>query len=438
MEAPDPIARALAQPHIVQAICSHLPKKSLGSASLVNRDFFNFATEEKWFAGSLSTLALRTQISRRQLFASKVRRLVMTPTKMVQYSKAFRRIQFSGLKYLSLVSYSGLREEDEKAAIDRELLHRYLQPQLTHLVLRKSRITDLFLHEVESTCQNLRSLRLDLLWAHYTDEALAALIAANPLLEHLRVKPRDRENSEAFAGDELHPLTDDVMDATLLQCARQRKLLSLRIGTDVILKPEPFQRICDQVPEPFPLLREFSGYVPSMAAPLLGQWCKHMHQLDMVFDDSEVPVLREISKMKNLRSMEIDLASGATICSLDMVSLQALSKLEVFSLICEDKSWPQLPLACDDFQKWMASFPNLNVFELEVNIGRHDHCTDGCLATLSRGWSRLERLTWPGIIHFGKLDLEDSTMPLFPNLEDLTVENATVSKDNQWVPKSVP
>ncbi|KAM3471016.1 hypothetical protein MY5147_006080 [Beauveria neobassiana] len=331
-----------------------------------------------------------------------------------------------------------LREVDEKAAIDRELLHRYLQPQLTHLVLRKSRITDLFLHQVESTCHNLRSLRLDLLWAHYTDEALAALIAANPLLEHLHVKPRDRESSEAFAGDELHPLTDDVMDATLLQCARQRKLLSLRIGTDVNLKPEPFQRICDQVPEPFPLLRDFSGYVPSMAAPLLGQWCKHMHQLDLVFDDSEVPVLREISKMKNLQSMEIDLASGATICSLDMVSLQALSKLEVFSLICEDRSWPQLPLACDDFQKWMASFPNLNVFELEVNIGRHDHCTDGCLATLSRGWSRLERLTWPGTIHFGKLDLEDSTMPLFPNLEDLTVENATVSKDNQWFPKSVP
>lgn len=438
MEATDPIARALAQPHIVQTICSHLPMESLTSAALVNRDFFTCASQEKWFTGSLWTLAHRIQLSRRQLYASKVRLLVMNRARIAKYRKAFRRIQFSGLKLLSLVHYStplGEGEEgEEAAAYYRQELHCYLSPQLTHLLLQKCRLTDTFLHEVESKCQHLRFLRLDLNWAHYTDEALAALIAANPLLEDIRFEPRDPVPGSGMLGEDTLDLPkDSVLDATLLQCARQPKLLSLQLGTLVKLTPELFQRICDQVPEPFPVLSRFLGAVPSMAAPLLGQWCKHMHQLYVSVYDAEVPVLPGISKMKNLKVMQIHFAQGTTFCSGDIMSLQALSKLEIFSFFSFIRPYPQLSLTRDDFQKWIASFPDLKVLELEV-----DMLDPGCLTTLSRCCPRIERLVWPGTIHFCELDLEQSTLPLFPNLKQLEVKFATFSDDEQGFPKSVP
>ncbi|KAM3511909.1 hypothetical protein MY11210_004450 [Beauveria gryllotalpidicola] len=438
MEATNPIARALAQPHIVEAICSHLPMESLVSAALVNRDFFTFATDSRWSIGSLWALGHHVQLSRRQLYASKVRLLVMNHARIDKYRRAFRRVQFNGMRFLFLVRYSTPFEGGEEAAAYYRELHRYLSPQLTHLLLQQCRVTDAMLHAVENKCQNLRFLRLDLNWAHHTDEALAALLAANPFLEDIRFEPRDPLPTIRILGEDTfqdNMPKDGVIDATLLQCARQRKLRSLQLGPVVKVTPQLFQRICAQVPEPFPVLDRFMAAVPSMAASLLGQWCKNMHQLVLSIYDAEVPVLQGVSKMKNLRIIQIHFAPGTTFSSSDIMSLQSLSKLEILSFYSFHTPYPRFSLACDHLKEWIASFPDLKVLELQVDNEPDCHDNSSCVATLSRCCPRIERLAWPETIHFSKLNLEQSAMPLFPNLQRLKVDYATVSNDQESFPK---
>ncbi|ATY64669.1 hypothetical protein A9K55_003890 [Cordyceps militaris] len=435
MDVTSPVARALVQPHIVQSICNELPPESLVAAALINRNFFTYATEAKWSEAPLWALAQRVQVSRRQRYASKVRDVALSESQMRKHADALRRVQFDGLRTLLLAHYSSPRlvADDVAAAAkgdDRyhERLHRYLPAGLRALSLSDCHLTDALLRTFRRRCTRLRSLRLDTYWPDFSYDALVAVLAANPLLEDLRLEPRDAGVSPE---GELHgPL--------LVQCARQRKLRALHFGPSLRLPVDALQQIAAEHAAPFPALERLLGVVPSMAIPLLARWCEDMIDMVLNVQDTDVSILEAASKMKKLRRLRVHFVQETTFCKAEILSLQSLSRMESLCLYSEalgEEGFPEFPLTCDEVQTWIACFPLMRELELEVRMTSSQSYL-AALMTVASCCPRLERIMWPGAIDFTNLNLPLLTRPLFPSLQLLHVAFARTGGDRKKFPEN--
>ncbi|EGX94561.1 hypothetical protein CCM_02832 [Cordyceps militaris CM01] len=406
--------RALSQPHIVQAICNELPDDSLAVAACINHDFFVFATETKWNTEPpLWALQQRVQLSRRQLYASKVRSLALDDMAMRKYLHACRKVHFSGMKKLILERY-GVEWVSDDSKMNYGFMHLYLPEQLEALVLSECSPTNPLLGALAERCHRLRSLRLPAYAPRFDFEALAALMAANPLLEELDLHPR------------IFRIREVLPTPLLLQCARQRNLRSIRLPSTMQASAEQFRRIEAEISEPFPALQKLAwADLPSIALPLLSKWCRNMSELLISIHDKDVPVLEALSNMTKLKQARLHVPQEMTMSRSEIMALTSLQRLEDFSytVYSSRMSTTEFSLTANEFEKWIAHFPALREFEMEVDV-RLPRGYDSALATLARCCPHIERLKWPTHIDFSELDLESLSTPLFPNLQFLTVSFA--------------
>lgn len=421
MESPGPMTRALAQPHIVQMICNQLPKESLADAACVNHQFYIFASEAKWYQGRLWALTQRVQISRRQVYASKIRSLETDPSLMRKYGRTFRKLQFGGVKNLTLENYepwSRLREEDES---DHQILHPYLPAQLKELRLHRGRATDVILRTFQHRCHNLRVLHLSELWVDFEYDALVALMAANPLLEDLHVEPGGSITIGAT-----------ISEAFAKQCARQPKLRLLTMPPHTMMTAETIESIEAKITKPFACLERIAARVASSAVPLLAKWSKNLEKLHLVIQDEHIPFLEPISKMKNLKSIRVYFSPKVVFSVAEFMLLRSLPELEEFVLcsgITLDNPMAQLPLNTDQFAEWIAFFPKLREFVMEMRTVDTD-CADLALHALARTCRLIERLGWPWGVDLSALQFEvPAAPPLFPELLEFNVNFTKTSNE---------
>ncbi|KAJ6781460.1 hypothetical protein PWT90_05219 [Aphanocladium album] len=191
----DPVTRALAQPHIVQRICQYLLDQNLVAAAQVDRQFFVLATEVNWYEAPVRMIRLRVQPSRRQLYACKVRTLIIDVAQRDQAHAASGRVRFDGLRELSIESVDICTYEERS-------LRRYLPPTLERLAMFNVIMPPGMLGTVQSQCNQLRVLTISWRTFHRPDMGkvfqpaeLADFMAANPLLEELRLDDPDKNHA---------------------------------------------------------------------------------------------------------------------------------------------------------------------------------------------------------------------------------------------------
>lgn len=415
---PDPVARALAQPHIVQSICDHLPNPSLANAARVDRRFFVFATEAKWRHAPLRMFRLRIPPSRRQLYASKVRVLLYERQAPRQDDALFRKFEFDGLRDLTIRS----EVEIDQAAMR---IRRYLAPTLEGLHFIQCFITPELLRACERHCRQLRVLDILPESTYGMDsDSLTALIAANPLIEELRLQIWPERVRFLMKSD------------LYVQCARQPRLRILTFAREEGFIPVSLQMIQEKVDGPFPALEHLIASVPSSALPLFGQWFDKITVMTLKIVDADVSFVGPMSSMTNLKRVGIEFPSDTIFSKTELMSLRSLSKLEELSFSTDtstDDVLAEFPLTVDEFKNWIKLFPGMKKFGMAVSVEGGPKY-DQAMPAVARSWPQLQKLAWPAGINFSELPLELSAPPLFPNLRSVLADFATADPLSQRFP----
>lgn len=410
----DAVTRALAQPHIVQSICDQLPKESLTDVAQVNHIFFSFATKIKWFSGPLWVLQQRVQISRRQMYASKIRYFDEDQLPWVNH-RAFRRIVFDGLDNLIVDDYRGMHGRHAS-------LGSFFTSALPILYLDGGVIdAPLFIFMAER-CNQLRQLRLNS--NEYVDsQALAVFLAACQSLEVLQLYPY---------------LNEQPLDPSLItQCARQPRLRILHFPRRMQLPTNAAKIIESEVSHPFASLELIQAAVHLDAVAL---FCKYLSkvvrlELDIIGCSSSL-VAQPLSQLRALKTIRLRVPAHYNFSEPEMMSLCSLHMLESISLITEDENYPalaSLALSASQFERWISHFPHLEEFAMSLRVPAEKY--NAALVALGSHCPKLLYCEWPAEIDLSSLQLDSRPEPLFPKLRSMHSPSAVSSADDADFPQ---
>lgn len=404
----NPVSRALAQPHIVQAICEHVPLLRLGVVAQVNRQWLDAAIKIKWEEGDLDILRRRIQPTRRQHYASRIRTLAISHNCLARHDGAFAATSFNNLRLLVL-------DPTIDVTLNPTGLDRYMLPSIEDLVVASSWLNAAFFSTMQTRCPKLRKLVLSLSPTHPICDLLTKFIAAMPRLEHLELEGM--------------MMTDDISAELAVQCARQPNLKFLSTPPSMQIPEEAFQLVASQVQQPFPSLERMLACVPSMALPLFGKWFTNVFELVLNVVDVKIPVLEHVSRMTALKRIRIRFPDGYMFTKAEIMSLRSLPSLEDLNIcsVSHDGVVDEFPLTTDEFAEWIACFPNMKEMEMDVPMPTPFN-TDKAFVTAAKVWPKLVRCVWPTGVDFSEIGLDTGSPPVFPNLMHLTLQTARTSQ----------
>ncbi|POR32481.1 Uncharacterized protein TPAR_07313 [Tolypocladium paradoxum] len=395
MAQPSCMGLALTLPEILvnvfELLESHAP--SLVAAIRVNKQWFACGTDVLWREPPLEALA-DVKEDRRQVYAAKIRALSFFGGDDNAYHARFQHLQFSSLRRVSLDVY----RRDEGGGYH---IRQYIQPSLEEFLLYGSDLDDELLHHVQNTCRRLQRILMDSPGQRVTASSFFNFISGCNSLKHME-----------FECGMDHLLTDEL----LLHLAHRASLSSLAIGK--ACSKQVLEQISTHISEPFKELQTLHMPVPSSAVPLLVELVKHATSLDLAVRDADIPVTRIISAKADLHALSLSFAVPTELSRNDILSLQALSRLERLSIGPEDMYDAAVVTAFSsgfsdsDFDELCSKLPFLRRIEFKVQC----NLSAAALESLSTHCPLLEECTMPQVVDLQALSLDARQAVMFPHL----------------------
>ncbi|OAA66275.1 hypothetical protein ISF_04113 [Cordyceps fumosorosea ARSEF 2679] len=415
--------RALAIPHVVEAICEYLPRSSLCSAAQVDRRFFEYATRCIWGEDAPRVRSLLWHLQRsvtdplhRQLYASKLRSLIVDCRRRDTYDWAFRRppLALDHLRHLLLLRYEG--GATSAGETGRALLRRHVPPDTIRsldLSVADAGLLDGVLGE---RCGRLRELRLD--YPLPADEpALARFVAACPRLEVVEALMFRRGRPASLATEpDAAPWSFSIGPEVMVECARLPHLRELMLPFNGEVPSKALGMMDARVSRPFRSLRKMRVVVPWVIRD------DGFGSQGSGRDDQIWATLTWFSQIRTLEDVRICVPCDHTVPESALMSLCSLPALKRLGMVNRHKVHQKdghaiLQVSPGQFAAWVSHFPRLERLWLDVRVPPGSY--DAALIELGKHCPLLQECQWPAEVNLSALQLESREESLFPNLKHL-------------------
>ncbi|OAA66276.1 hypothetical protein ISF_04114 [Cordyceps fumosorosea ARSEF 2679] len=367
----------------MESIINRLPWRDVTSAAQVSQHFSHHATNRIWAELPWSDtepwgLDMDTvHPSRRQVYASKVRSLVLSSSRRPA-APGHHGLRFHNLRHLRLCEY-GLD------AHSRPPLAPYLaSDRLWNVTLEDCAVDAALLGTLAPRCRRLRELCLER--DHWPAAAPReprhpnwrgdGVFVFPAMLRRLELRADTAALTEAF--ERLAPLTPD--SSQLVEAVLSPTTVSLLSSLDTTSPG----RVVLNVPR-------WPSWV--IMEPLL--LFKHLTHLFLEFNGSNV----------SLRAPQMML-----LCELPALTNIGIRRCPFIAATADDI---RLELSVAQFTAWISHFPALRTLKLGA---RAPDPYDEALIALGTVCRQLVNCQWPGLINFSSLQLDSREDCLFPNL----------------------
>ncbi len=406
----------MTDPDIVRQILRHVDgdRATLCAATRVNKTWFSEAIDILWQELPILHF-LAVGADRRQIYATRVRHIVLSLWVADDLHEALAPLEFPRLRRLTLANGWSLNF----TCGGTKVVSRYLRPSVKELVLSSGRdmlrrgTYEMIFEQARDNCPGLDTVIVFKDSLPLTQGQLLKLVECLPNVVTLMLV--------------WTPVEDAIGSEALRRLASLQKLknlsISQRLGDDLL---EPIGRY---VPEPFRSLEQVQLWLSSSAVAtlvsVLGPSAMALENLVLVFDDFDPCVLSVLAGApfaSRLRALELSYASAdAVFGAADVIQLAKMTSLRRLIF----RAWPdngqklRAPGFGDDmFAALVARLPQMR----HLVFGLHCDLTVQSLRRIGGACPLLEVLHLEGV--FVLLDVGHEGAPLLPRLRKLSLGSA--------------
>jgi hypothetical protein len=389
-------------PEILHTILSLLEHchKSLLSAALVNKEWFEPATDVLWRDPPPPALAT-VPSKRRQFYASKISELYFRNIDQSKFHNLYKNLKFSRLKCIGL---------DEIRLRKNQKLHlaQYIGPCLESFSYLGSHPCEDALDRLETDATRLHDL--------YLSEPLETRVDAGKMKTFL-TKRTSLRNLEFGAGWEYSLPTEVLAHILTLNHLE-------RLDLAAFLRPSMVREIL-ATPTEFKNLSILHIRLHSESVRLVAAAAVNVSTLFLEAQDSQHDVLQALEPMKKLRHLEVEyhnIRQGIDMSEESIASLGTFQELEILLI----RTWTKgrayynnieaLWLADEHFTDLMTNLPKLKslAFQVECSI------TLKSITALSQTHPEMYCCDLYGV--FDLDDWAESGPPMFPEMRRLAMD----------------
>lgn len=391
-------------PEIITHIFSFLEKRGrdgLAAAARVNTTWFACALRLLWSDPTdkaLDQIVLMKDVERQQFYVEQINLMLLDQIGQSKLHEAAKNLVFHQLRSLSI-----------RHPPPSQQIRPFWGSHLDSIDFFSCNIDDGLLQRIGIECLSLNKFSIGQPGPGVTASGFYTFITKCRLLQRM-----------AFHDGTEHLVTGDV----LLHLARHSRLS--RLHTAVECSSHALQRIRAEVETSFAELQELGIMIGADTVPILVSVFAKVKTLILVLTNSGNYVMRPLSRLKNLESLELTYGAATNIDRQELLSLSQPGKLRslaVNSEIPSESSPGPIPLESglsdEDFEEMVSSLPDLHTLELSINL---DLLSPASLDALSRHCPLIALFIIPtSSFSLEQLHLADRLQPMFPNLESLNI-----------------
>ncbi|KAI1979259.1 hypothetical protein LOZ53_006340 [Ophidiomyces ophidiicola] len=366
---PDP-SSVIKIPELLLNILKYLEgdTKSLLSALLVNRTWFECGVTIAWKNATLASLAAASE-ENRPIYASSIRHIGCNTSFQASLQAKVKDLEFTNLRSFSIETYRLLQDEDL-------YLEQYIRPTLESIHLYGSGLGSKFFTAVQLRCRRLRELTLDSPGHELTSEHFLEFLRGCSALSQLSL---------------LYGIENIVSDDVVVHLASRDNLRTLSLGP--VIDARLMERIVVDVSNPFQHTTDLRLSLTSTALHLITPHLSSLTVLELTVKDNEHSALEHVTSLLNLQRLTINYAMNTNLSSAELLSLKHLTNLEAITLNGMQHEMNTFNLDCfqftdSEFETLLSSLPRLS----RLNFGVQCMLTSTALKTVAKYCPRIDTL----------------------------------------------
>lgn len=391
--------------HVLQCLRGDI--SSLRSALLVNKTWSAEAVRVLWENPPPDDLAAISDINKRQFHARYIRELEINGSEWLHH-EIFQTLEFPRLRSV-LIDATDMDENDEQEEV---WIGQYIQPALEEFTCYATAPAgdEDVLQLLETRCPRLRTMILGAKLQGLSSASLGGFIDRCKSLRSLGVVDGRRG-----------PIDGRVLSSL----ASHDGLVELEVSP--FLRHEMFVNTFQHVDRPFKGIQKLQLNIEPKTVPLLVPKIKNIRLLSLTLADGDISPWPHLRSLTKLRDLTIEYHEPAELSANDFQALKelGLNRLNVRS-IYGDIIAPAL--TDDEFIPVIETQPALREIGLEIRAS----LTVQSLISLGQVCRKLQDCVLPGTYELSPLMDIDPEPPLFPRLEQLTIDAISEIPPRPW------